>query len=334
MAFANGPRVFTRTGVEEEEITPPSIAKMRSFDSLSVAHILQAKLDPAAAARHASPLCVSVADATTGAAGGPSSDNGEAPPHDMPSSPSVAGAAAVLQRVQSREGMDQAVDCLMSLATLAGANGAAPAPAKATKPASSGKRSRSAAANDGEGGGGAKRRLKMRAPASSNGGAPTPGGAKGRAQQSRAMARAMAGKGGAAAASPAAAAAAPQLAVAGVAAPITLLSGASLLQLQLLSAAFKLCPEPTAEQITAVGRRVGLPDEKLSTWFSSRRTLEQWVQSTPDLRPSQLANMFYAPKEEHAMPPPPPRPPTAAATVREMAAASLIHMPEAAAVVC
>lgn len=59
--------------------------------------------------------------------------------------------------------------------------------------------------------------------------------------------------------------------VSGVAYPIRLLSGASLHQLKLLSAAFKLCPYPTPEQIQAVSQRVNLPPEKLSTWFQSRQ---------------------------------------------------------------
>ena len=47
---ANPPRAFFRAGIDEEEITPPC-QKTRSFDSLSVAHILQAKLDPTASSK-------------------------------------------------------------------------------------------------------------------------------------------------------------------------------------------------------------------------------------------------------------------------------------------
>jgi len=40
-------RVFMRNDVVEEEITPPCAGKSRSFDSLSVAHILGSRLqDP------------------------------------------------------------------------------------------------------------------------------------------------------------------------------------------------------------------------------------------------------------------------------------------------
>merc|ERR1719453_2137539 len=104
MSFAQT-RTFFRTGVEEEEITPPCV-KTRSFDSLSVAHILQAKLDTTALPEEKEQSLSS-----------PSS----------PGSPSIDAVAAMLTSVHAHAGMDKAADCLLSLATMSTshANGSA-----------------------------------------------------------------------------------------------------------------------------------------------------------------------------------------------------------------
>lgn len=87
------PRAFVR--IEgEEEVTPPAVQKTRSFDSLSVAHVLaSAGLENAQE------------NAPSGA-----------------SSPSVAAAAMTLRNVQSVDVLDTAADCLMSLSSLASPN--------------------------------------------------------------------------------------------------------------------------------------------------------------------------------------------------------------------
>jgi len=271
-------RVFVRPGVEEEEITPPCV-KSRSFDSLSVAHILQGKLQdpsPHSSAENSCPhegqdsgFKVPYAPGEKARPGSP----------DSPGSPTMAAAAALLSGVgvqhQPSVGMDSAVDCLMNLASAASSvDSAVPAP-----PSSGGKSSKRAASvrqaqeNNGSN---PRRRLKMR------GNAPTqPRGSKAAA---------------AAAAHAAAAASAAEpntLCVAGIERPVAILSGASLQQLKLLAAAFKLCPTPTAEQLVAVARHVGVSAGQLETWFQSRRTLQEWVLQQPHMAAEDLARMFY-----------------------------------------
>jgi hypothetical protein len=279
MAFANH-RAFTRSGVEEEEITPPCL-KTRSFDSLSVAHILagQAYMAPGP-----SKLTVST-DAAS---------NSPSPATSSPNSPSIDAAAAMLQRVQSEAAVDGAADCLMSLAALSSMELPPPQPPQTqhsrTAPAPS-KRSKASSA---EGADGARRRLKMRGGSSA---LPSPLAGAGVSKASG-KARAAAGvrqqaQQRASAPSSTQHAAVTRLGIPGVSTPIRLLSGASLTQLKLLAAAFKLCPSPTAEQVHAIARRVGLTPEKLETWFQSRRTLQAWAVSQPQLRPADLAGMFY-----------------------------------------
>ena len=227
-------------------------------------------------------------------------------PLESPSSPSVSSAAAVLTRVQSKEGMDQAAGFLLSLAAVSSAEherlggrggkngssrGGGKVPGSARTP-SVGKRAR-ASSEDADGkGGSARRRLKMRTASAANGGHGSLLGQQQQQQQQASRRR------------PAAAVSAvptgppPLLAVTGVSAPVRLLSGASLLQLKLLSAAFKLCPHPTAEQVRAIAQRVSLPEAKLEMWFASRRSLQGWVDATPNLKPSQLAEMFYTRRDE------------------------------------
>jgi len=273
-------RVFQRSGVEEEEITPPCM-KTRSFDSLSVAQILQAKLDP-------------TAGGTLPKGSGYAPSNPTSPSDGDLSSPTVDDAAVLLQDVQSsaraQVGMGSAIDCLMALSG-ADASAAPAAMGKGARPPSAEPKGK----GKGKAGGGAgskrpaqgdaagttptpRRRLKMRSGAS--------GGATGRAASRAAAAVA-------AAAAAAAEAELHTLQVAGIDCPVRILSGASLQQLKLLSAAFKLCPNPTGEQIVAVARRVGVSADKLDTWFQSRRTLQEWVQQQPHLQPADLANMFY-----------------------------------------
>ena len=97
---------------------------------------------------------------------------------------------------------------------------------------------------------------------------------------------------------------ATHLAVSGIDTPVRILSGASLLQLKQLSAAFQLCPNPNPLQIAAVAKRVGVSPEKLETWFQSRRTLHEWVQQQPHMQPHHLARMFYPEAAEAPSQPP------------------------------
>ncbi len=135
-AASSNPSRFVRAE-GEEEITPPCpAAKTRSFDSLSVAQILQAKLDPLQPIAPSSPVS-----------------------SDPCSSPTVTAAAAALTRVGAGAMDDRAVDCLMSLSALS-------APPNEPRPAAAKKRQHEA-----RGGGraaasdlppGTRRRLKMR----------------------------------------------------------------------------------------------------------------------------------------------------------------------------
>ena len=85
----------------------------------------------------------------------------------------------------------------------------------------------------------------------------------------------------------------PCIAVPGVIQPVRLLSGATVHQLRLLAAAFKLCPSPSPEQLEAVAHRVGISASKLGTWFQSRRTLHEWMVEQPHLQPADIATMFF-----------------------------------------
>jgi len=288
-----------------------------------------------------------------------------------PGSPSIGDAAALLSRVQSASTLDNAADCLLSLAMLSGGgHDAAPprappagrrgagamkppkAPATSKRPHASMKGAKAGSAPSLlqiAGGGGAnvaRRRLKMAKPtglaaadglgdAAQQNASPQAAGhhgglAAGAPSPPRTGARSSGGPGGkgrshggknvglsrprALAAGQAASAhrraqqqqqqlqgvylnqhATPPNAftVSGVSYPIRLLSGASLEQLKLLSAAFQLCPNPNPRQIQAIGVRVGLTPEKLETWFQSRRTLQDWVLQQPQMLPSDLASMFY-----------------------------------------
>jgi len=277
MAFQEQPRAFVRAE-GEEEITPPC-SKTRSFDdSLSVAHLLQAKLDPTAKAAAAS-------------------DDGDLP---GPGSPSIDAAAAMLTNVQTSSqsgGMDKAVDCLMSLAAFGGS-----AKPPASGPPSSKKRrhaslsSSQAAGNLGDATS-TRRRLAMRPPGKSPRPRSTSPGQQSaftatadlHAAETSAFVPPLA----AAEVAHTTAASPPCLSVTGIAQPVRLLSGANLQQLKLLSAAFKLCPSPTAEQLVAIAHRVSLSAEKLDTWFQSRRTLEDWIAQQPHLQPADIATMFF-----------------------------------------
>lgn len=85
----------------------------------------------------------------------------------------------------------------------------------------------------------------------------------------------------------------PSISVPGVARPITLRSGATMLQLKYLAAAFKLCPSPTHEQVVAIATRVGVSVLKLTEWFQTRNTLQAWLSEQPQLQPTDIASMFF-----------------------------------------
>lgn len=248
MAFYDQARAFVRSE-GEEEITPP--CKQRSHESLSVAHILQAELDPAA--RVSSPLVPD--DGRTSPTR--SETSRREPP--SPGSPSVEAAAAVLGSVQ-QSAHNKAVDCLMSLASF----GAKQLPPPARPP----KRPRyESLSNDNMA---ARRRLAMRAD-----------------NRNRIHASAY----------HYATNTAPCITIAGVQRQVRMQSDATLLQLKLLAAAFKLCPSPTSEQMEAIANRVAVTTEKLETWFQSRRTLDAWISSQPHLQPADVAGMFFDNRE-------------------------------------
>lgn len=80
--------------------------------------------------------------------------------------------------------------------------------------------------------------------------------------------------------------------VAGV--DVTPLSDATLQQLQLLSGAFRLRPQPSSNDLVIIAQHVGVAPEQLAIWFESRRTLQSWwTRQQPHLQPSDLVNLFY-----------------------------------------
>mmetsp|Transcript_43914 Transcript_43914/g.77406 ORF Transcript_43914/g.77406 Transcript_43914/m.77406 type:complete len:229 (+) Transcript_43914:368-1054(+) len=79
--------------------------------------------------------------------------------------------------------------------------------------------------------------------------------------------------------------------------PVRLLSGASVEQLKLLAAAYKICPTPTEDQLLAIAERVGIDSDALTVWFHSRKILQDWVQTQPQLSIHDLKAMFYGAAE-------------------------------------
>ena len=309
MAFVQQ-RVFMRSGVEEEEITPPCM-KSRSFDSLSVAHILQAKLDPTASSKipmaaMPPPLGVANEHAPPGSPGSPKSS---------PGSPTIDAAAAVLHTVQHGAVMDKAVDCLMSLA------GAAASSSSMGVTSHAGSKRHASQIGGADGAGGTRRRLKMRAGQQA-------GQHVGRRWREPVGSRQQRASTVLQAAPPLPNA----LMVPGVRCPVRILSGASMHQLKQLSAAFKLCPSPNPQQIASVAARVGVSSDKLETWFQSRRTLQEWMTQQPHLQPADLARMFYPEAAETPVPSPPPStesslPDAVVATASDLAAALAARAP-------
>ena len=318
MAFVEQPRAFIRPE-GEEEITPP--CKSRSFDSLSVAHILQAKLSDQAA--RSSPLRVDYeSDGRTSPP--PSSSKGE------PGSPTAFAAAALLGSVRQHAAHDKAADCLMSLASAA-----ASIPPPRSRGPSSASRKRSLANADGGGAvdlaaaataaTAARRKLSIQRKAAAAAEASASSLAA-LSQQAAGVSRRAGGSGTSVwTASDAWAQqqqlqqfqelkqrqrqmqlqlqlqhqqfVPPSLSVSGIDKQIRLQSGATLTQLKLLAAAYKLCPLPTSDQLNAIAHRVGVNHNKLEAWFQSRRTLENWISQQPHLQPADIASMFFEASE-------------------------------------
>lgn len=72
------------------------------------------------------------------------------------------------------------------------------------------------------------------------------------------------------------------------------LSGAGVQQLRWLAAAYKMCPEPTQEQVDAISERVQIPAPSIAAWFQSRKMLQDWLAQQPNMSRAELQNMFYA----------------------------------------
>lgn len=96
----------------EEEITPPYVSKTRSFDALSVAHMLQSQMNQeqllVSTGREVSEGFVEEADSLKACDW-----------RSGTSSPTVAEAAEGLLNVQQQNRTESAVDCLMSLSAIA-----------------------------------------------------------------------------------------------------------------------------------------------------------------------------------------------------------------------
>lgn len=77
--------------------------------------------------------------------------------------------------------------------------------------------------------------------------------------------------------------------------PTQLLSNAHPRQLCLLAAAFKLCPQPTAEQRAALAQRVHLSVDAVAFWFHTRQVLETWMRRVPaEQREAQVQTLHAA----------------------------------------
>merc|ERR1712087_357014 len=74
---------------------------------------------------------------------------------------------------------------------------------------------------------------------------------------------------------------------------VSLLSNASVLQLQQLAAAYKLCPSPSSKQFEAIATCVGLPSYRVQQWFENRKVLQQWILQSPDICAESIVDMFY-----------------------------------------
>jgi len=171
-----------------------------------------------------------------------------------PGSPTLHAAADALRKVTSASTtMDNAADCLMLL--MAAADSPSTAAGAATS-CGGGKRKHAAAQPA------PRRRLKMRSTE------PSPLGISSRSSAHGAP-------------------------TASTEPPVKLLSNATLEQLQLLAAAFKLCQDPTQEQYVAISKRVGITIDQLTTWFQSRKVLQDWVQQQPRMSAADLMSMFY-----------------------------------------
>lgn len=74
---------------------------------------------------------------------------------------------------------------------------------------------------------------------------------------------------------------------------VSLLSNASVLQLQQLAAAYKLCPSPSAKQFEAIATCTGLPSYRVQQWFENRKVLQKWILQSPDICAESIVDMFY-----------------------------------------
>jgi len=59
--------------------------------------------------------------------------------------------------------------------------------------------------------------------------------------------------------------------------PKRLCSDASVEQLKVCAAAFRLCPNPTHEQMEGIAMRAQLTSMRVAAWFRNRRALQAWV---------------------------------------------------------
>lgn len=84
--------------------------------------------------------------------------------------------------------------------------------------------------------------------------------------------------------------------------PLPLLSSATVHQLSMLAAAFKLCPAPSKGQIDAISVRVEIPSDRLQQWFESRQVLQDWMDQQPQLSAREVKQMFYPVMEASALP--------------------------------
>jgi len=66
-----------------------------------------------------------------------------------------------------------------------------------------------------------------------------------------------------------------------------------MLQLKYLAVAYKLCPSPTQEQVVAIATRVGVSVLKLTEWFQTRNTLQDWISEQTHFQPADIASMFF-----------------------------------------